>query len=155
VNVSGTAALAGVFKAYEDITGVTLSRDAKQVAADELALTGKLSDALGSTDATVLVNDLKAALDQIKGKSDDDIRALIRQTAKDNNVTLTDGQVEQLLNFLKRMSELNIDPALLSQQLQDLTSKLNGLKKSTEGFGGWISGIWNGFTSWLRSLFGG
>ena len=125
VKVSGTAALAGIFKAYEDITGVTLSEDAKTVAADELAVTGQLADILGSTDAETLVNDLKSAIDQVKGKSDDDIRTLIRQTAQQNNVSLTDGQVDQLLNLVKKIASLNIDPQqLLAQttQLQDWRS---------------------------------
>jgi uncharacterized protein YpuA (DUF1002 family) len=157
IKVSGTAALAGIFKAYEDITGITLSRDAKEVAAQELVLTGQLSDILGSTSAEVLVNDLKAALDQVKGKSDDEIKDLIRQTAKDNNVSINDAQVTQLLNLVKRISQLNIDPALLVQQakqLQDLTKQLDGMQKSAEGFGGWISGVWKGFTDWLASIFG-
>lgn len=157
VPVSGTAALAGIFKAYEDITGITLSRDAKTVAADELALTGKLGDILGSSQATVLVNQLKTALDQIKGKSDDEIRALIRQTAKDNNVTLTDGQVDQLLNLLKRLSQLNIDPDKLveqAKQLQAIADKANGLQKTAQGVGGWFANVWKDITGWLKGIFG-
>jgi uncharacterized protein YpuA (DUF1002 family) len=157
VKVSGTAALAGVCKAYEDITGITLSRDAKEVAAQELVLTGQLSDFLGSKDAETLVNDLKAVLDQVKGKSDDDIRALIRQTAGDNDVSLNDAQVDQLLNLVKRLASLDIDPNLLAQQTQQLkalTDQLGGLQKSTAGFTGWVSKAWADFTKWLQNLFG-
>lgn len=157
VPVSGTAALAGIFKAYEDITGITLSRDAKTVAADELALTGKLGDILGSSQATVLVNQLKTALDQIKGKSDDEIKQLILDTAKQYNVSLTDGQVTQLVTLLKRLSELNIDPALLQQeatQLQGIADKLNGLQNTTGGIGGWFSKLFGDITSWLKGIFG-
>jgi uncharacterized protein YpuA (DUF1002 family) len=157
MKVSGTAALAGVCKAYEDITGVTLSRDAKEVAAQELVVTGELADALGSNDAEVIVNELKTAIDQVKGKSDDEIRDLIRQTAKDHNVTLTDGQVEQLLKLVKRIASLNIDPDLLlrqTKQLQELAKQLSGVQKSAQGFGGWIANLWNSFTKWLESIFG-
>lgn len=155
--VSGTAALVGICKAYEDITGAKLDPAAMNAAIEELVLTGNLGDYLGSEEATVLVNDLKKALDQVKGKSDDEIKDLIAQTAKDHNVSLTDGQVDQLVNLVKRLSELNIDPNLLLQQakkLQDLTDKLNGIQQSADGIGGWFSSVWDGFTGWLRSIFG-
>jgi uncharacterized protein YpuA (DUF1002 family) len=157
VQVSGTAALAGVFKAYEDITGITLSRDAKAIAADELALTGKLGDFLGSAQATELVNQLKTSLDQIKGKSDDEIRVIIKQTAKDNNVSLTDGQVDQLVNLLKRLSQMNIDPDKLleqARQLQAIADKVNGLQKTAQGVGGWFAKVWSDITGWLKGIFG-
>jgi uncharacterized protein YpuA (DUF1002 family) len=157
IKVSGTAALAGVFKAYEDITGVVLSTDAKEVAAQELALTGQLGDALGSADATELVNKLKTMLDQIKGKSDDEIKAMILQAAKDYNVKLTDGQVTQLITLLKRLSQLNIDPALLQaelQQLKTISDKLDGLQSTTSGISGWFSSLWGNITSWLKGIFG-
>lgn len=158
VPVSGTAALAGVFKSYEDITGVTLSRDAKQIAADELALTGKLSDFLGQQDATKLVNELKTKLDELKGKSKEEIRTVVVQTAKDYNVSLNDAQIDQLVNLVKRLTELNIDPALLLQQakqLQEIAGKLNGLQQQASGFGGWLASVWDGFANWLRGIFGG
>ena len=157
VDVSGTAALAGVFKAYEDITGVTLSRDAKQIAADELALTGMLADYLGDKDATELVNELKTMQDQLKGKTKEEIREIVVQTAKDHNVSLTDGQIDQLVNLVKRLSELNIDPALFAQQakqLQAITDKLGGLTKATNDLGSWFTKAWDDFTKWLKGIFG-
>ncbi len=157
VAVSGTAALAGVFKAYEDITGVTLSRDAKQIAADELALTGMLADYLGTKDATELVNELKSMQDQLKGKSKDEIRDIVVQTAKDHNISLTDGQIDQLVNLVKRLSELNIDPALFAQQakqLQAITDKLGGVAKATTDLGSWFTKAWEDFTKWLKGIFG-
>ena len=46
--VSGTAALTGVYKAYEDITGESLDHDAKQAGAEELVVTGELAVTIGS-----------------------------------------------------------------------------------------------------------
>ena len=42
--VSGTAALTGIYKAYEDITGNSLSSLAKMVGAEELIVTGQLAE---------------------------------------------------------------------------------------------------------------
>ena len=46
--VSGTAALTGVYKAYEDITGKSLSDLAKLVGVEELVVTGQLAEYIGS-----------------------------------------------------------------------------------------------------------
>lgn len=157
VKVSGTAALAGIYKAYEDITGKQLSQDAKSVAGDELALTGDLGQILGSDEATKLMGELKAALEQIKGKSRDEVRALVVQTAKDNNVSLTDAQVDQITDLLIRMSQMNIDPtALLEQarQFQALAQKVGQLQQTASGVGGWIANAWSTVTSWFKSIFG-
>jgi uncharacterized protein YpuA (DUF1002 family) len=158
VSVSGTAALAGIYKAYEDITGKPLDSDAKTIASDELALTGNLADFLGSAEATKLVNELKAALDQIKGKSADEVKAMVLQVAKENNVTLTDDQANQLTQLLMKLSQMNIDPATLLDQakkFQALAEKVNTLQKTASGVGGWIANAWSSVTGWFSSLFGG
>ena len=157
VKVSGTAALAGIYKAYEDITGEQLSTEAKQVAGDELALTGDLNDFLGSDEATKLMGELKAALEQIKGKSRDEVRALVVQTAKDNNVSLTDEQVDQITDLLIRMRDMNIDPATLLEQarkFQALAQKMGEFQKTASGVGGWIANTWASVTNWFKSIFG-
>ena len=55
--VSGTAALTGVYKAYEDMTGKKLDDLAKLVSTQELTITGELANEIGSMDSTSIVND--------------------------------------------------------------------------------------------------
>ena len=62
--VSGTAALTGIYMAYEDITGKKLDEDAKLVGTKELTITAELADEIGSADSTAIVNELKLILDQ-------------------------------------------------------------------------------------------
>ena len=57
--VSGTAALTGVYKAYEDMTGKKLDDLAKLVSTQELTITGELANEIGGMDSTSIVNDLK------------------------------------------------------------------------------------------------
>ena len=95
--VTGTAALTGIYKAYEDITGNKLKEDAKEASITELLITGELAEALGSENATELVNELKKILDNTQNMTDDEVRAEIRRIAKELNVEVTDKQVEELL----------------------------------------------------------
>ncbi len=158
VKVSGTAALAGIFKAYEDITGETLDDNKKEVAGQELVLTGDLGDVIGDDEATVLINELKKMLDQIKGMSDEEVREQVLATAKQLNVTLTDEQVDQIVALLRKLANSNIDPDTLLQQaknLQNLVNTMNQVQEKTSGFAGSVARVWTSFTNWISSLFGG
>ena len=73
--VSGTAALAGIYKAYEDMTGQKLDAAAKDVSTQELTITGELANEIGSEDSTSIVNDLKLMLNETDNMSDEELRS--------------------------------------------------------------------------------
>ena len=62
VSVSGTAALAGILKAYESAAGTELSAAAKAAAGSEMVLTGDLADIIGSDQAVELIAMVKQAI---------------------------------------------------------------------------------------------
>ncbi len=57
--VSGTGALTGVMMAYEAGSGQTLDPAKKELANQELVLTGEIADTVGQDQATLVVNDIK------------------------------------------------------------------------------------------------
>ena len=124
--VSGTAALAGIYKAYETLTGETLDEIAKQVGVQELTTTADLADQLGKVDASAIVGDLKEILAQTKDMTDEELREQIRSIARDYKVTLNDYQVNQLLNLCRKMEGLS-DSELVEkiQDLQNTARKIN------------------------------
>lgn len=124
--VSGTAALTGIYKAYEDITGEKLDITAKNVAAEEIVITGNLADMLGDVDATVLVNELKTILDQTKDMKDDELRAQIKAIAAANNVAVTDAQIEQLVSLCRSLEKLDSS---------ELAARVNSIKTTLENAG--------------------
>ena len=73
--VSGTAALTGIYKAYEDITGEKIDEAAKLIGTQELVITGELADMIGSYDAVEIVTQLKLILDETENMSDEELRA--------------------------------------------------------------------------------
>ena len=62
--VSGTAALTGIYKAYESITGSALDEEAKSAGTRELTLTGELAEQIGKIDASRFVSGIKEARDE-------------------------------------------------------------------------------------------
>ncbi|MEZ4508960.1 MAG: DUF1002 domain-containing protein [Eubacteriales bacterium] len=121
--VSGTGALTGAYKAYEDITGNTLSSLAKSAGAEELVLTGELAEYIGSEDATKMIAELKSMLDKTQGMTDDEVRVEIKNLAEMYNVALTSAQVEQVLSLVRKLEGLDED------QLQE---QLVGIAKAAQ-----------------------
>ena len=113
-DVSGTAALTGVYKAYEDITGTKLDETAKAVSSQELATTAELAQAIGDYDSVEIVNELKLILNETKDMTDAELRAKIKEIAAEYDVTLTDDQMTQLVNLCRSLEKLDTN-ALLSK----------------------------------------
>ena len=144
--VSGTGALAGIYKAYEDMTGTTLSEAAKDTAVEELIVTGELQDALGDVSSDI-INDLKGKLAETKNMSDDEIIQLIKDTAAKYEVTLTDDQIQQILQLVKKFNELNLDP--------DTFLNLVQAKQGVEGFFTSVGDFFKSIGDFFVNLFGG
>ena len=125
--VSGTAALTGLYKAYEDITGEQLDMTAKSVAAEEIVITGNLAEMLGDVDATELVNQLKLILEQTKGMSDDEVRSQIKTIASNINAQVTDAQIEQLLKLCRSLEKL--DASELAEKVNSITKTIENANK--------------------------
>ena len=121
--VSGTGALTGAYKAYEDITGNSLSSLAKAAGAEELVITGELAEYIGSDDATQMIGELKNMLDKTQGMTDDEVRVEIKNLAQMYNVALTNAQLEQVLSLVRKLEGLD------ANELQD---QLEGIAKAAQ-----------------------
>lgn len=133
--VSGTAALTGVYKAYEDLTGRKLDDLAKAVSTQELTITGELANEIGEMDSTSIVNDLKMMLDETAQMTDQEIREQIIQIAATYNVNLTDNQINQLISLCRSLEGLDAD-ALKSrvEEVQNTLKKVSEAKTQVIGF---------------------
>ena len=133
--VSGTAALTGVYKAYEDLTGKKLDDLAKAVSTQELTITGELANEIGEMDSTSIVNDLKMMLDETAQMTDEEIKEQIIQIAATYNVSLTDNQINQLITLCRSLEGLDAD-ALKSRvdEVQNTLKKVSDAKTQVIGF---------------------
>ncbi len=133
--VSGTAALTGIYMAYEDITGKKLDEDAKLVGTKELTITAELADEIGSADSTAIVNELKLILDQTKDMTDDELREQIKQIAEKYEVTLNDSQIEQLISLCRSLEKLDVSALKEKvEQVQQYIKNIADTKGSVESF---------------------
>lgn len=154
--VSGTGALTGAYKAYEDITGNSLSSLAKAAGAEELVVTGELAEYIGSDDATQMINELKSMLDKTQDMTDDEVRAEIKNLANMYNVSLTNAQLEQVLSLVRKLEGLDADQlqeqlvgiakaAQTANQVGEVTSKVfDDVKGFFSAVGNFFSGVFGG-----------
>lgn len=152
--VSGTAALTGVYLAYEDITGEELSEEAKRVSSQELTVTASLSDSIGSLGSVEIINELKLLLDETRDMTDEELRAEIARIAAEAGVELNDSQVGQLVTLCRALEKL--DPDALREKVQSVQETLRGLGAALEKAGGFFQRVIDAVNSvidFFRGLF--
>lgn len=152
--VSGTAALTGVYMAYEDITGETLDETAKLVSTQELTLTAELAEKIGSYDSVEIVNELKLLLGETKNMTDEQLRREIESIASDLGVSLTDTQISQLISLCRSLEKLN--PEQLKEKVesvQNTIAKLGRAKETVSNFFEGVKNVWNSIVDFFKGLF--
>ena len=152
--VSGTAALTGVYLAYEDMTGEELSEEAKRVSTQELTVTASLADSVGSPGSVEIVNELKLLLDETRDMTDEELRAEISRIASEAGVELNDSQVGQLVTLCRALEKL--DPDSLRQKVESVQDTLRSLGAVLERAGGFfdrVVEVINSVIDFFRGLF--
>ena len=139
--VSGTAALTGVYMAYEDITGEKLDETAKLVGTQELTVTAELADEIGSYDSVEIVNELKLILDETKNMTDQELRAQITEIASQYNVSLTDTQMNQLVDLCRQLEKL--DEAGLKDKVESVQNTLKKMAEAKTKVSGFVESMKN------------
>lgn len=151
--VSGTAALSGVYKAYEDMTGMKLDDLAKAVSTQELTITGDLAKEIGSMDSTSIVNELKLMLNETQKMSDQEIRQAIVEIAGRYNVNLTDTQINQLISLCRSLEDL--DPDQLKQRVEEVQGtlqKVSEAKTKVVGFAQTVKKVVDSVTGFFNRI---
>lgn len=153
--VSGTAALTGVYMAYEDITGEELDETAKLVSTQELTLTAELADQIGGYDSVEIVNELKLLLGETRNMTDEQLRSEIVSIASDFGVTLTDTQIDQLISLCRALEKLNPDELKEKvESVQNTIAKLGQAKETVSNFFTSVKNVWNSIVDFFKGIFG-
>ena len=152
--ISGTAALTGIFKAYEDITGQELDETAKLVSTQELVVTAELADEIGSYDAVTIVNELKKLLSETENMSDEELIYEINYIADQYNITLSDGQKQQLVKLCRSLEGLGEEELKAKvEQAQSMLQKMADAKEKISGITQAIKNFFEDVKEFFSNLF--
>ena len=133
--VSGTAALTGLIKAYEVSTDKVIPEDVKQAANEEMVKSAQLGDAIGSDNASALITKIKEEMAKNPPKTIEEIRIIVENAAKDLGITLTEEQIQSLIDLFNKLKDLNIDWNQVGDQLNAAKDKITDYLGSEEGQG--------------------
>lgn len=148
--VSGTAALTGIYLAYEDITGEELDEIAKLVGTQELTVTAELAAQIGSADSTKIVNALKLILDETENMTDEELKQQIIDIAEEYNVSLNDSQIEQLISLCRSLEKLDVSALKEKvESIQEKFTKYAEIKTTVKQF---FTDLGDGLTSFVDSV---
>jgi uncharacterized protein YpuA (DUF1002 family) len=154
--VSGTAALTGIIKAFEEATGENLSEEAKKAANEELVTTGKLGEDIGQDKAASLIKEIKERIIKENITDPQQIRNIIIQIAGDLNINITQEQIDQLAGLMERISKLDLNVEKISGQLANISKGLDKVRETIDQNKGLLQQILDAiknFFAWLADLF--
>jgi uncharacterized protein YpuA (DUF1002 family) len=155
--VSGTGALTGIMKAFEAVTGKELDEEAKEAANEELVTTGELGEVIGKDEAAALIKEIKERIAELKTKDEGEIRKIVIEISANLNISLTDEQIEQIVQLMKKISNLDLNVEKIASQIEKIAGSLDDVKKVVTENKGVIKKILEAierFFAWLRSLLG-
>lgn len=159
-NLSGTAALIGAVKGYEEMTGENVGEEALEAAVNEIVVTGDLGDILGDSEAASdIIAYIKQQIAEEHVESDEDIERIIRNAMKEFNIDLSDEQVQELIKLMNKISKLDLDVDALAKQAGELYEKLKGMgldldNIDTKQVGNFITRFFDAIVSFFNNLFG-
>lgn len=150
--VSGTGALTGIIKAYEVSSGKVIKEENKEAANEEMVTTAKLASDqnIGQDKAVDFMKNVKEEIAKENPKTESDIRAIIQRVADDMGITLTDSQLDQLVDLFNKIKDLNIDWDKVNKTFESAKEKWNNFANSEEG-----KNILDSFISFMNSIWDG
>jgi uncharacterized protein YpuA (DUF1002 family) len=133
MEVSGTGALTGVFKAYNSISSVQdLSDDKVELASEELIMTMSIAEDIGQDEASDMISDLKEQVITGEFSSEDDIKQYIDEYVEENDIEITEEQIWNIVEFMLKISKQDYDIEQIKQAYSDVKDTLTEIKENTE-----------------------
>ena len=139
--ISGTAALVGAMKAYEKMTGETVSQENADAATNELVITSDLASDIGNEKAEELMALTKQRIADGDFDTVGEIQDVVKEASEELGVTLTDEQEQALVGVFDKINGLDLDVDKLKQQAEEVYGKLQQLGLDAEKASGILSKI--------------
>lgn len=150
--ISGTAALVGIFKSYQEMTGETIEENVIDAALNELIVTGELAsmlDQFSNEEIEEFIAYIKAVVAERELKDADSINEVIDEACEKYGVTLTDEYRQQIVDLLLKITSLGID---LSGLIDYAESLYNNFKNGGSSTGGIIATVVNAIANVFSSI---
>ncbi|NRT70601.1 DUF1002 domain-containing protein [Clostridium beijerinckii] len=154
--VSGTAALTGILKGFENSsTGKKIDENKKEAANEELVTTGDIAEKIGQNDASNLMNDIKKDVVKEKPKTDEELNKIVDNAVKDYKGNLSDDDIAKIKDVMSKINSLDLNYNNLKAQMDDVTNQLKDklTSKEAQGFFDKLEKMFSDFLSSIKGAF--
>lgn len=122
--VSGTGALTGITLAYEKATDTTLDPVKKDLANQEMVVTGGIAEELGQSAATAVVNETKENVIEGNVTEIGDINNIVNNVTNEYNVEMSDEDKQKLAELMQQIAEQDYDIAQIKANLDKVQANV-------------------------------
>ena len=156
--VSGTGALTGIMKAFEIVNGSPLEETKKEIATEEIVISGNLAEDIGSDEAVGIITDVKDTIIGENIVAADEIEQVIINSGDKFEVTLTDDQVQMILNTMVKVASQDYDYDRLASTYSSVIDSAADnigleLEQAKKGFFEKIADFFRSIADWFKNLF--
>lgn len=135
--VSGTGALTGVLKAFEDASSTKLDNSKKEIAAREIATVSNVAENIGQAEATKIINDIKveiieneisedeyARIEDIVDSAIDNVITEV-EDARDELVSISEEQRDELIALAEELAAQKYDYETMKETLNRIENNVS------------------------------
>lgn len=130
--VSGTGALTGVIMAYENASGQKLDSTKKDLATQEVVVTGNLSQQVGQDNATNIINQAKLQIIGENVQNADEIYNIVNNIAIENNISLSEDEMNTIVSLLQQIAQQSYDIEQMKNTLENIQQNLDKAENNGE-----------------------
>ena len=123
--VSGTGALTGVMMAYETASGQQLDSTKKDLATQEVVVTGNLAQQVGEDNATNIINQAKLQIIGQNVQNADEIYNIVNNLAVENNISFSEEEMNTIVSLLQQIAQQSYDIEEMKNTLESIQESLD------------------------------
>ncbi|MDO5337548.1 MAG: DUF1002 domain-containing protein [Eubacteriales bacterium] len=116
--VSGTGALTGIMMAYESASGEKLDETKKELATEEMVVTGNLASDVGNVDATAIVNEAKMQVIEGNVQQAEQIQNIVTTILEENHYEVSQDKLDEIVSLLQQIAQQNYDYEQMKETLE-------------------------------------
>ena len=150
--VSGTAAMTGILKGFENSKdGKKLDESTKKTANEEVAVTGKLGEKIGQDKAAGLINEVKSEVIKDKPKDEAGITKIVNNVTNNYNYNLSKDDVSGIVGLMTNVNKLNLDYSKVKGQLEGVASTMKNTLDSDKTKS-WFAGVCDSIGNFFKGI---
>lgn len=153
-NISGTAALVGAIKSYENMTGEEVDQENVETATNELVVTGQVAESVGNQEkAEQLIGAIKEQVVEGEEITTEKIENVVDQAAQEMEIKLSEEDRQAIITLMEKINDLDLDIESLKEQAKNLYDKIESLDLNLNIDEEQIKGFFQRIIDFIKGLF--